>query len=160
MKIKARVLFILIIFLMVFLSFQFQVEEDRLQLDKTNYIQPIIDNEGTKEAFIKTLKVSYKDLNTKVKSYQSDSTYYRCAYNTKVVFYSVDDSLVIKSENRKSCEINAFFNLVDRQYQWLMEQHIFYIKITNENTKYEVIHDLPMRENQRFLKTKLIKYKR
>lgn len=148
-------LFIVIASLFVY---SFKSNDDRLQLDANNYIQPIIDNEGTQDAFIRTIKVHYQDLNTKVKL--NDSTYYRCAYETRVTFYSAFDSLVLNSESRKSCDINALFNLSDAEYKWLRVHSLYYIKIRNMNTKYEIIHDLPTQDKQRYLQVKLYHYNR
>lgn len=158
MKKTTIILFFLFSLIIVFFSFKEKEESTILKLDNNNYIQPIIDNEGTKEAFIRTLKVHYKDLNTRVKTRPSDTTYYRCAFKTSIIFYSVFDSLKLVSESRKSCEINAFFNLSDDEYKWLRVNSFYFVKITNENTRYQIIHDIPLKENQRKLQVLFYHY--
>jgi hypothetical protein len=147
---------------LIFLSilvFSFK-SEDKLILDQNNSIQLLVENEGTSDAYIQTLKLSYKDLNVKVKTKPTDSTYYRCAYETRLTFYSAFDSLEINSISRKSCDINAYFNLNEVYYKWLRVHPIYYVKIRNMNTKYEIIHDLPTQDKQRYIQIKLYHYNR
>lgn len=147
------------VFLIILSIFVFSFKaEDKLVLDNNNSIQLIVDNEGTNDAFIQTLKLTYKDLNTRIKTKETDSTYYRCAYETRLTFYSAFDSLEINSISRKSCDINAYFNLNEVYYKWLRVHPIYYVKIKNMNTKYEIIHDLPTQDKQRYIQIKLYHY--
>lgn len=149
------------VFLVILSIFVFSFKaEDKLVLDNNNFIQLIVDNEGTNDAYIRTLKLSYKDLNTKVKTKQTDSTYYRCAYETRLTFYSAFDSLQINSQSKYSCDINAYFNLSDTEYKWLRVHSLYYVKIRNMNTKYQIIHDLPTQDKQRYIQIKLYHYNR
>jgi hypothetical protein len=69
----------------------------------------------------------------------NDSTYYRCAYETKMTFYSAFDTLELNSLSRKSCEITAFFNINKKEIDWMLNNHVYFIKIKNMNTKYELL---------------------
>lgn len=155
---KLSFLFPIFIIIASLFVYSFKTDDTRLVLDHNNYIQPIVDNEGSKDAFIQTLKVHYVDLNKNVKTNPEDTTYYRCAWETKVTFYSAFDSLEINSISRKSCDINAYFNLNEVYYKWLRVHPIYYVKIKNMNTKYEIIHDIPTQDKQRYLQIKLYHY--
>ena len=147
------------VFLIILSIFVFSFKaEDKLVLDTNNSIQLLVENEGTNDAYIQTLKLSYKDLNTRIKTKETDSTYYRCAYETRLTFYSAFDSLEINSISRKSCDINAYFNLNEVYYKWLMVHSVYYVKIRNMNTKYQIIHDLPSQDKQRYIQVKLYHY--
>jgi len=133
------------------------LNETELVLDKTTTITPIIDNEEYfKDAYVRTLKVKYKDLNRNKNNRINDSTYYRCAHETRVIFYSPFDSLVLNSQSRKSCDITAFFDLETKEKEWMIKNYIYYIKIINMNTKYELILDNPQ---PRYLSNFFFKYK-
>jgi hypothetical protein len=150
-------IFILALSCVLFFAFKSKKESDnRLVLDHNNYIETIIENEGSSGAYIRTIKVHYSDLNTKMKI--NDSTYNRCSFESSVVFYSAFDTLQLNSISRKSCDINAFFNLNEKQYRWLQRNYIYYVKIINQTTKYQIIHDIPNKNNQRFLQIKTLHY--
>lgn len=132
----------------------FEKENIFLGLHDNTYIYPIIDNLDTpNKTFIRTLKVKYLDKNTKVKI--NDSTYYRCAYETRLTLYSVYDSLELNSISRKSCDIVAFFNLDDKQKNWMLNNHVYFLKIKNMNTKYEVLLE---NSQPRFFVNTFLKY--
>jgi hypothetical protein len=112
---------------------------EKITLPSGFVIQPLIDNEGTPTSFIRTLKLTYDDKNIKHKI--NDSTYHRCAFETRIIFYSVEDSLVLNSESRYSCIINSYFNLSKEEIKWLEQKSVYYIKVINLNTDYEVISE-------------------
>lgn len=127
-----------------------------LVLDATTKIYPIIDNEEYPDkSFIRTLKVNYKDINKRYM--RADSSYYRCAFHTKIILYAPFDSLELNSVARKSCEITAFFNLEEEEKKWITENYFYFIKIINVDTKYELILE---NTQPRFLSNIFIKYNR
>lgn len=129
--------FVIFVFIIIF-SFQEQSNEI-LILDDNTYIHPIVDNRGTSDEYVRTLKLKYRDFNKRV--LRSDSSYYRCAFETEMVFYSAFDTLALQSLSHKSCDIIAFFNLKSSDVSWLKNNSVFYIRITNKNTKYTQILD-------------------
>ena len=94
-----------------------------LILDKDTKVQPIIDNEGTPNQFLHTVKIYYKDLD-----YCSDST--------KISFIALDGDSISKYNVRQSpsCIIVARFNLTDSELEWLKENKISSIGIYNRVT--------------------------
>lgn len=147
--------FLFIEMFLLFYSFNsVKMDEPVLVLHDSTYIYPIIDNfDEPSKSFVRTLKVKYKD---KSKGYKiNDSTYYRCAFKTKMIFYSVSDSLEMNSLSRKSCDIVAFFNLESEEIKWMEKNHVYFIKIRNMNTKYELILE---NQQPRFFTNTLLKY--
>ena len=136
---KIFTLLLLIEALLLFNSFDtLKINEPVLVLHDDTYIYPIVDNIDTpSQTFIRTLKVKYIDRNKRVQ--MNDSTYYRCAYETKMTFYSAFDTLELNSLSRKSCEITAFFNINKKEIDWMLNNHVYFIKIKNMNTKYELL---------------------
>jgi hypothetical protein len=131
-----------------------KITEPILVLHDNTYIFPIIDNfDIPSKTFIRTLKVKYIDRNKRVQ--MNDSTYYRCAYETKMTFYSAFDSLELNSLSRKSCEITAFFNLQSKDIKWMIDNHVYFIKIKNMNTKYELLLE---NTEPRFFTNTLLRY--
>lgn len=124
-----------------------------LILDENTSIYPIVDNPDTKEEYVRTLKVRYKDINKRV--VLNDTSYYRCAWESQMVFYSAFDTLALNSLSRKSCEIIAFFNLSDADIDWMLKNHIYFIKFKNMNTKYEITLENPQ---PRYLTNVFLKY--
>ena len=127
--------------------------EPMLILDENTSIYPIVDNPDTKYSYVRTLKVRYKDINKRV--VRNDSTYYRCAFETEMVFYSAFDTLALNSVSRQSCEIIAFFNLDSTDINWVKKNHIYFIKFKNMNTKYEIVMENP---EPRYLTNVFLKY--
>jgi hypothetical protein len=152
---KIFTLFVLIEMFLLFNSFDtLKIDDQVLVLDSKTSILPIIDNfEIPEKSFVRTLKVRYKDQNTKVKV--TDSTYYRCAYETKMIFYSSFDTLEMNSLSKQSCEIVAFFNLGKKDITWMLNNHVYFVKIKNMNTKYELVLENP---KPRFFTNTLLKY--
>ena len=130
--------------------------EPMLVLDSNTSIYPIVDNpDSFNDSYVRTLKVRYKDINKRV--VKNDSTYYRCAFETEMVFYSAFDTLALNSLSRQSCEIIAFFNLSTTDINWVKKNHIYFIKLKNMNTKYELVLENP---EPRYLTNVFLKYNR
>jgi hypothetical protein len=130
--------FILIIF------FGFVAKEEsshHLTLDDVTIISPIIENEDSNNdniKFIHTIKLSYEDkLGRVITLRNGDTLRNRCSYNTSLKLYSESDSLELISDSRMSCYITAFFNLKDREVQWLKTYMVRRIKIVNMTTDSE-----------------------
>jgi hypothetical protein len=130
--------------------------EPMLILDENTSIYPIVENSDlVGDSYVRTLKVRYKDINKRV--VKNDSTYYRCAFETQMTFYSAFDTLALNSLSRKSCEIIAFFNLDTTDINWVKNNHIYFIKFKNMNTKYEIVLENP---EPRYLTNVFLKYNR
>lgn len=130
-----------------------------LQLDGTTVIIPILENEDSKiesEKYIRTLKVQYSDkLDKPIRLRNGDKIYNRCSYQSHIKFYSESDSLSIESWKRMSCEVVAFFNLTQRDSEWLKTYRIKKIKIRNLSTDCEfTFEDF----NSLYLKEMISKY--
>ena len=130
--------------------------EPMLILDENTSIYPIVDNPNSiNDSYVRTLRVRYKDINKRV--VKNDSTYYRCAFETQMTFYSAFDTLALNSVSRPSCEIIAFFNLDTTDINWMINNHIYFIKFKNMNTKYEIVLENP---EPRYLTNVFLKYNR
>lgn len=152
---KIFTLFLIIQAFLLFNSFDtLETSEPILVLHDNTYIYPIVDNfDMPSKTFIRTFKVKYIDRNKRVQ--MNDSTYYRCAYETKMTFYSAFDSLEMNSLSRKSCEITAFFNVNNKEIHWMLNNHVYFIKIKNMNTKYELLLE---NQQPRFFANTFLKY--
>lgn len=158
--IKTLPLIIGLFILILFMSFVTHTEKERhLQLDETTIITPIIENEDSNNdniKFIHTIKVEYQDkLGRVIKLRNGDTLTNRCSYNTSLKLYSESDSLELKSENRMSCKISAFFNLTQREIEWLKTYMVKRIKIVNMTTESAFTFENP---NPLYLKDKFNKY--
>lgn len=108
-----------------------------LYLDIGTTLQVLIDNEGTTDSYIRTLKVTYLDrLDKPIKLQNGDKLYNRCSYQSSIILYSKTDSLTLHSEKRMSCEIAAFFNLAEEDIIWLKENEFKEIAIINITTDF------------------------
>lgn len=129
--------------LILFVSFGFiksyDTSEEPLYLDLNTTIQCIIENaDGSeKDKYVRTLKVTYKDhLDKPIKLQNGDKLYNRCSFESQIVLYSESDSLVLNSWKRMSCEIVAFFNLKQRDSEWLKVHTVKKIQIKNITTDF------------------------
>ena len=112
-----------------------------LYLDIGTTMQVLIDNEGTDDAYIRTIKVTYLDkLDKPIKLSNGDKLYNRCSYETKIVLYAKQDSLELNSWKRMSCEIAAFFNLESSDINWLLENEFKEIRIINVTTNMNKVY--------------------
>jgi len=141
---KTNLLPIISIFFVLFLFMNFtnkKYEKTFLELDDTTFIIPIIENEDSQnenDKYIRTLKVGYVDrLDKPIKLQNGDKLFYRCSYESQMIFYSESDSLVMASWKRMSCEVIAFFNLKENDVKWVKENSINRIKIRNVTTNFE-----------------------
>jgi len=141
---KTNLLPIISIFFVLFLFMNFtnkKYEKTFLELDDTTFIIPIIENEDSQnenDKYIRTLKVGYVDrLDKPIKLQNGDKLFYRCSYESQMIFYSESDSLVMASWKRMSCEVIAFFNLNENEVKWVKENSINRIKIRNVTTNFE-----------------------
>ena len=129
--------------LILFVSFGFMKSydtfEEPLYLDLNTTIQCIIENSNgsNEDKYIRTLKVTYKDhLDKPIKLQNGDKLYNRCSFESELVLYSESDSLVLNSWRRMSCEIIAFFNLKQRDSEWLKVHTVNKLKIKNITTDF------------------------
>ena len=112
-----------------------------LYLDIGTTLQVLIDNEGTSDAYIRTLKVTYLDrLDKPIKFQNGNKLYNRCSYESQIVLYANQDSLILNSWKRMSCEIVAFFNLTEEDIQWLKTNEFKEIRIINVTTNMNKVY--------------------
>jgi len=115
-------LFLKVLSLFIIIFTVKNLNTDGITLDENTTIKPIVENShlDKKYQYIRTLKLTYKDLN-----YCSDST--------RVCFIN-KDSICIYSNKRMSCEIVAFINLNKSNVNWLINNNVNYISIYNRVT--------------------------